>query len=118
MLLRELGTCVDQRNVLCVLLILEKARGDTSVWAPYIDILPQEYGKNPRGSGHTNYIITLCSLYDMRVFLTPHLDDPYWWSSEELGMVQGTRLGRAIEEYRPGIDLISSWTKRLEEIQR
>ena len=40
----ELGGGVDQRNLLCVLLILEKARGDASKWSPYIDILPQEYG--------------------------------------------------------------------------
>lgn len=45
-------------------------------------------------------------------------DDPYWWSSEELGVVKGTRLGRAIEHYRPGLGLILSWTKRLEELYR
>lgn len=35
----------DPRHVLCVLLILERARGPSSEWAPYIDILPQAYGE-------------------------------------------------------------------------
>ena len=46
------------------------------------------------------------------------LDDPYWWSIEELSVVKDTRLGRAIEQYRPGLDLISSWTIRLEELHK
>eukprot|EP00967_Tisochrysis_lutea_P102314 scaffold153946_cov15-Tisochrysis_lutea.AAC.1 len=35
----------DPRHVLCVLLILERARGQESKWAPYLDILPECYGK-------------------------------------------------------------------------
>ena len=40
----ELGS-VDQRDILCLLLIVERARGDASKWAPYIDLLPLQYGE-------------------------------------------------------------------------
>ena len=43
-LLAEQAAFMDQRNVLCILLIVERARGESSKWAAYIDILPHEYG--------------------------------------------------------------------------
>ena len=45
-------------------------------------------------------------------------DDPFWWSAEEQQLVQGTRLGRAIEQYRPGLSRITAWAGRLEELRR
>ncbi len=43
----EAGKGLDQRHVLCLLLLLEKARGAESQWAVYIDLLPQRYGEGP-----------------------------------------------------------------------
>ena len=40
----EAGDALDQRWALCLLLILERARGSASAWAPYIRILPTRYG--------------------------------------------------------------------------
>ena len=40
----EAGDALDQRWALCLLLILERARGSASAWAPYIRILPARYG--------------------------------------------------------------------------
>lgn len=40
----EAGAALDHRWMLCLLLILERARGRTSKWAPYISILPTAYG--------------------------------------------------------------------------
>lgn len=48
----------------------------------------------------------------------PLADDPYWWSDEERRLVHGTRLGRAIEQYQPGLKQLCSWSKRLEELHR
>ena len=35
---------LDKRCMLCLLLILEKVKGQGSKWAPYIDFLPAVYG--------------------------------------------------------------------------
>ena len=40
----EVGDCLDSRWMLCLLLIIERARGFRSRWAPYISILPTHYG--------------------------------------------------------------------------
>ena len=44
LLIAEMGV-VDQRNILCLLLILERARGDASKWSAYINMLPPVYGE-------------------------------------------------------------------------
>ena len=36
---------MDARYMLCLLLILERAKGPKSAWAPYIDFLPTAYGR-------------------------------------------------------------------------
>lgn len=43
-LIAEMGV-VDQRNLLCLLLILERTRGEISKWSAYIDMLPPVYGE-------------------------------------------------------------------------
>jgi hypothetical protein len=35
----------DQRSLLVLLLVLERAKGQASAFAPYIDMLPQQYGE-------------------------------------------------------------------------
>lgn len=42
----ELGgsTVLDQRCLLVLLLVLERCKGSTSAFAPYIDMLPTSYG--------------------------------------------------------------------------
>lgn len=37
---------MDQRHILCLMLILERARGDASKWSAYIDMLPTQYGES------------------------------------------------------------------------
>ncbi|KAG1666307.1 hypothetical protein FOA52_004788 [Chlamydomonas sp. UWO 241] len=83
-LAEELGPNTDQRHLLCLLLILERARGTESKWHAYINVLPKAY------------------------------DDPYWWSADEAALVSGTRLHRAIEQYRPGLSQLAAWVAKLE----
>ncbi len=80
------GGGLSDRDVLCMLLVLERARGTASRWSPYIDILPTEY------------------------------DDPYWWDDRLLGLVRGTRLARAVQSYRPGLERIARAMRRLKDI--
>ncbi|WIA11094.1 hypothetical protein OEZ85_011239 [Tetradesmus obliquus] len=69
-LLRELGPGVcDSRSLLVLLLVVERAKGAASAWAPYIDMLPQQY------------------------------DDPFWWSPDELALLQGSWLQQAVQRY-------------------
>lgn len=39
------GDKLDRRWTLCLLLLLERARGAQSFWAAYIDALPTSYSK-------------------------------------------------------------------------
>ena len=41
------GDALDRRWTLCLLLLLEKARGKDSFWAEYIDALPTSYSAHP-----------------------------------------------------------------------
>lgn len=41
---REAGAEIDSRHLLCLLLIVERAKGEASLWHPYIQYLPQTYG--------------------------------------------------------------------------
>lgn len=38
------GTKLDERSILCMLLVLERCRGAASQWAPFISVLPEQYG--------------------------------------------------------------------------
>ena len=44
----EAGPALDKRLVLCLLLLVERARGAASAWAPYVNVLPSSYGAAPR----------------------------------------------------------------------
>lgn len=40
----EADVAMDDRHLLCLLLIVERAKGTSSKWHPYISYLPQTYG--------------------------------------------------------------------------
>ena len=40
----DAGIEMDDRHLLCLLLIVERAKGINSEWHPYISYLPQTYG--------------------------------------------------------------------------
>jgi hypothetical protein len=42
----EAGPALDQRSLLVLLLVLERCRGSDSFFAPYVLILPTEYGEH------------------------------------------------------------------------
>jgi hypothetical protein len=44
-LAEELGPDADQRHLLCLVLILERARGAQSKWHAYMNVLPKAYGE-------------------------------------------------------------------------
>ena len=44
----EAGVAMDDRHLLCLLLIVERAKGMSSEWHPYISYLPQTYGAPPQ----------------------------------------------------------------------
>lgn len=77
------GDALDERSALCLFLILERARGDASLWAPYIQFLPESY------------------------------DDPYYWDTSCLALLKGTRLARAVEGYRPHLAALTGWMAEL-----
>ncbi|KAF5838136.1 hypothetical protein DUNSADRAFT_3331 [Dunaliella salina] len=76
----------DPRHVLCVLLILERARGEESKWAPYLNILPGSH------------------------------DDPFWWQEDQVQLLRGTRLGRAVNPENSGISSIMRLVQHLESL--
>ncbi len=41
---KEAGAEIDSRHLLCLLLIVERAKGEASLWHPYIQYLPETYG--------------------------------------------------------------------------
>ncbi|KAL6761322.1 hypothetical protein V8C86DRAFT_881423 [Haematococcus lacustris] len=84
----ELHVELDARSVLCLLLIVEKAKQQSSGWAPYISLLPDVY------------------------------DDPYWWHEDQLQLLRGTRLSRSVAQYMPGLHQLASWMARLHELHR
>ena len=46
----EAGPALDKRLVLCLLLLVERARGAASAWAPYVNVLPTSYSAAPSSS--------------------------------------------------------------------
>lgn len=88
LLLEDLGDSPDPRHVLCLLLLVERARGPASPWQPYISTLPEAY------------------------------DDPFWWPESDLRLLVGTRLGRAVEKCRPGVDKLAAHASLLEQYFR
>ena len=45
-----LGDALDRRWMLCLLLLLERARGKQSFWSQYIDVLPRTYSEFSHGN--------------------------------------------------------------------
>jgi len=41
---KEAGAEIDSRHLLCLLLIVERAKREASLWHPYIQYLPETYG--------------------------------------------------------------------------
>jgi hypothetical protein len=50
-LVEEAGPELDGRNLLVLLLLLERCRGPASLWAPYVSFLPEQYGGRGAGGG-------------------------------------------------------------------
>jgi hypothetical protein len=54
----EVGpAAIDQRSLLVLLLVLERAKGQASRFAPYVDMLPQQYGESVQPA-----VVQLCVL--------------------------------------------------------
>lgn len=45
-------------------------------------------------------------------------DDPYWWHEEQIRLLRGTRLGRAVVQHSTGLRHLAGWVQRLEQICR
>lgn len=41
-------------------------------------------------------------------------DDPFWWSSQDLALLTGTRLGKAVQHYSQGLHKLHEWIQQLE----
>ena len=54
----EAGDALDSRHLLCLLLIIERAKGPDSLWHPYINYLPETYGKFVKDT-HAMFKITI-----------------------------------------------------------
>ncbi|CAL5225504.1 g8333 [Coccomyxa viridis] len=81
------GDKLDRRWTLCLLLLLERARGAQSFWAAYIDALPTSYS------------------------------DPLWWGQEALSLLEGTRLEAGVEHYSNEVKQLGLWRQQLCELQ-
>ncbi|KAK9827954.1 hypothetical protein WJX81_000191 [Elliptochloris bilobata] len=84
----EAGPALDRRMALVLLLLVERARGAASAWAPFIRILPASY------------------------------DDPTWWPEDDLALVEGTRLGAAAAHHRGALAQLAAWRDRLLHLRR
>ena len=57
----EAGANLDGRHLLCLLLVVERAKGSKSLWHPYIQFLPQTYGTvHCFCCGLTEYFLMIC----------------------------------------------------------
>ena len=63
------GAKLDERLILCLLLLLERARGSQSIWHEYIAILPRTYGGLPLHLPPDNLRMSH-AIYDME-FIDP-----------------------------------------------
>jgi hypothetical protein len=56
--LAEVGPgAIDQRSLLVLLLVVERAKGKASFFARYIDMLPQQYGESLLAAVDERYIL-------------------------------------------------------------
>ncbi|DBA67229.1 TPA: hypothetical protein ACH3X2_001539 [Trebouxia sp. C0005] len=85
---KEAGADIDSRHLLCLLLIVERAKGEASLWQPYIQYLPETY------------------------------DDPLWWGEKEVALLWGTRLEIAVKQHRKIAAKLTCWRDQLVQLQR
>lgn len=101
--------------MLCALVILERARGSASEWAPYIRILPDAYG----GCGKLRCVAPPCPIHTLAPATCA--DDPFWWQPGQLRLLRGTRLGRAVAPdgpHRRDIKAVAQLVQQLEAAMR
>jgi len=143
----EAGPGLDARAALCLLLLLERARGPASAWAPYVDVLPDTYGAQRRFLSSVSGASTVgvCSSRQAGIeagsalrWPAPHVaalpvrvrgaergaprwrraGDPTWWSAADLALVEGTRLGAAAAAHAAALRRLAAWRDRLLELHR
>ncbi|DBB06668.1 TPA: hypothetical protein ACH3X1_012179 [Trebouxia sp. C0004] len=85
---KEAGTEMDSRHLLCLLLVIERDKGEASLWHPYIQYLPETY------------------------------DDPLWWGEEEVALLGGTRLEIAVKQHHTIAAKLTCWRDQLVQLQR
>jgi len=141
----EAGPGLDARAALCLLLLLERARGPASAWAPYVDVLPDTYGAQRRflSSVGGASAAGVCSSGQAAIeagsalrWPAPHVaalpvrvrgaergaprgrhaGDPTWWSAADLALVEGTRLGAAAAAHAAALRRLAAWRDRLLEL--
>ncbi|KAK9823277.1 hypothetical protein WJX72_001533 [[Myrmecia] bisecta] len=84
----EAGPSLDERFLMCLLMIIERCKGESSLWGPFLAVLPRTY------------------------------EDPFWWADEELQLLKGTRVGNTVEYYNKGLQNLRTWRARLVDLHR
>ena len=77
----EVGSALDQRWMLCLLLILERTRSTASKWHAYIDILPTRYGD-------PSPVLFQATLHCCKSGVSPHCD----WLTRSMCECRGSAL--------------------------
>lgn len=136
------GDVLDRRWTLCLLLLLEKARGTMSFWAAYIAALPTSYSNppllHPHAADHRqhsqmwycttdhkpwkawnlllcrNACVPCCFLHKATLCWA---GDPLWWGPEALSLLQGTKLSASVEYQRSNIKKLGIWRRQLCDLQ-
>ena len=141
------GDDLDRRYTLCLLLLLEKARGTESYWAAYIAALPTSYSKPPLlnpsclqstapdhrkqsrtwdcTAGHQprkTRLLVLCRSACVRCcfLLNTALcwaGDPLWWGPEAVSLLEGTKLEAGVEYQKSTMKKLRLWRRQLYDLQ-
>ena len=104
----------DDRLILVLVLLMERARGRHSKWAAYISILPVTFSMQS---------LTLyphpCHMPRLKVkVMCCRTDDPCWWAPEDLALVKRTRLAHCAGQYRGSLQYLTHWRDRLLDLCR
>ena len=73
----------DDRDAVCLALLVEAAKGDASRFAPYVAALPTAYS------------------------------DPTWWTDDEVALVRGTRLEASAAAARGAVERLAGLARKL-----